>query len=187
MRTAGLLATGAVAVHELRYLAAGPAADAGAAHGYLPAVALLSTILLGLACAQIAAVVERARRTGSAGRPLDAAGQAGFLTTWGLAALALMLIFFAQESLEGLLAGGDEGVLAGGGWIPLPISLAVGALLALASVGARSAVAAAARDARRAAPSRHPPSRPRVPCGHPPAGPPVARHLAARAPPCVLH
>lgn len=190
LRTAGLLVTGAVAVHELRYLAAGSASDPGAGHGYLPVAGLLSTVLLGLACAQLASVVERARRTGSAVRGPGAPSNAGFLATWLLATLVLALIFHAQELLEGALAGGREaglgGVVAGGGWMALPISAAVGALLALALAGARTAVAAAARGARRSAPRRRSLRQARLARGHRPAGPPLARHLAGRAPPCAV-
>ena len=190
LRTAGLVVSGAVAVHELRYLAAGSATDAGAGHGYVPVAGLLSTVLLGLACGQLAAVVERARRTGSPGRRSGARTQAGFLAGWLLATFALALIFVAQELLEGALAGGREAglgaVVAGGGWMALPISAAVGALLALALVGARRAVEAAVRGARRAAPRRRSLRRARLASGHRPAGAPLARHLAGRAPPCVV-
>ncbi|MGH3992139.1 MAG: hypothetical protein ACRDSN_06690, partial [Pseudonocardiaceae bacterium] len=145
LRTAALFATGAVAVHELRYLAGGSAADPGAGHGYLPVAGLLSTVLLGVACAQLVAVVERARRTGAAGTPAGAREPLGLSATWLLAALGLALIFVAQELLEGLLAGGSGadlgGILADGGWVALPVSVAIGALLALALAGARSAVA----------------------------------------------
>lgn len=190
LRTAGLLVTGAVAVHELRYLAAGSAGDPGAGHGYLPAAGLLSTVLLGLACAQLASIVERARRTGSVGRSPGAPRNAGFLATWLLATLALALIFHAQELLEGALARGREpglgGLWVGGGWMALPISAAVGALLALALAGARTALAAVARGARRAAPRRRLPRQARPASVHRPAGPPLARHLAGRAPPCAV-
>lgn len=196
MRTAGLIATGAVAVHELRYIVAGSAADPGAGHGYLPLVGLVSIVLLAVACAQLAAVVEHARRTGraeDAGR-FRTAGRDGeppaFLSTWLLMALALTLIFFAQELLEGLVAGRHgsnlHGVLAQGGSIAAPLALAVGGLLALALAGARSAVVAAARRARRTEARGRSPARLRPSRGHRSAGSPLARHLAGRAPPYVL-
>lgn len=198
MRTAGLIATGAVAVHELRYILAGSAADPGAGHGYLPLAGLVSAVLLGVACAQLVAVVERARRTGraeDAGRSLRCSARRdreppGFLATWLLMALALTLIFFAQELLEGLVAGRHgtslDGVLAQGGSIAAPLALGVGGLLALAVVGARSAVAAAARRARRTAARGSSAVRLRPSPGHRSAGSPLARHLAGRAPPYVL-
>ena len=189
LRTAGLIATGAVAVHELRHLAAGAAADPGAGHGYLPVAALLSAVLLGVACAQLAAVVERARRTGSAGQRPDAP-RAGFLATWLVATLALAVVFFAQELLEGALAGGrDAGlgaVVADGGWMAPLISAAVGAVLALALAGARSAVASAVRGARRTAARRRAPGRARLASAHWRVRAPLARHLAGRAPPCAV-
>ena len=187
LRTAGLIVTGAVAVHELRHLAAGSAADPGAGHGYLPVAGLISTVLLGLACAQLAAVVERARRTGSGAHCPDASRQAGFIATWLMAALALVVVYFTQELLEGALAGGREAglgaVVTDGGWMAVPISAAVAAVLALALAGARSAVASAVRGAGRSAPRRRSHGRARLVSAHWPAAAPLARHLAGRAPP----
>ena len=186
LRAAGLIVTGAVAVHELRYVATGSAADPVAGHGYLPIAGFLSVSVLALACAQLAATVERARRTGSARE----SAAPGFAAAWLVSVLALAGIFLVQELLEGLLAHGRPpglaAVVADGGWIAFPIAVGVGALLALAFAGVRSAVAAAERHGRRSAPRRRSRRRRPLPGAHPLSGRPLALNLAGRAPPRSL-
>lgn len=184
LRTSALLATGAVTVHQLRYLlVAGGSPEPSAGHEYLPLAGLVAALLLAAALAQIASLLSRARRTGR--RP--PAG-AGFLPTWLLASASLIAIFVVQELLEGALAEGRvsglAAVLGGGGWVALPLALAVGALVALALAGARAAVLVAARGAaiRPARRSRYR-RRPRLPSSRRPSYPALAGHLSARAPP----
>jgi hypothetical protein len=177
---------GALAVHELRYLIA-YGGDSGRAlseqgHGYLPLVMGVGVFLVGLAAAQLMRAVGRARHVGVA-----EGAAPGFLAAWLLSALALLVIFALQESLEGALSGGHPAGLAAltahGGLVAIPLAVAVGALVALALRGACAAVAAAAR-ARRRVVDRPLPVR-RVDHVGPPAGSPLARHLAGRAPPLL--
>jgi hypothetical protein len=141
LRTSGAIALGAFAVHQLRYLA-GYGDDAGAAlgaqgHDYLgmllPLVLLLffSGVLGTLAAVAL-------------GRGQSAPRSSGSL----FCALAVLTVFGLQETAEGIFSAGHPGGLAAllghGGWVSMPIALAVGRLLAvclaaLGSVDARLA------------------------------------------------
>jgi hypothetical protein len=184
LRAAALLAGGALAVHELRYLIGyGGHADRALSeqgHAYLAVLSPAVAALLALALAGFWSAVVRARRTGSAepDRPRLA-------SAWLGSSAALAGIYTVQESLEGALANGHPAGLAGifghAGWTALALALAVGLLVALLLRGAAVAIARAAEGAR--APRLRPPS---VRC---PSAPlvapldPVARLLAARGPP----
>jgi hypothetical protein len=178
-----------MAVHELRYLLA-YGGDSGRAlseqgHGYLPLVVAAAVVLVGLAAGQLMRAVGRARRTGAA------EGDApGFAAAWLLSAVALIVIFALQESLEGSFSAGHPAGIAAltghGGLVALPISAAIGALVALGVRGASAAVAAAARSSRRAVTpraARVPRPADRLAA---PAASPLARHLAGRAPPLLV-
>jgi hypothetical protein len=184
LRFASLIVAGALAVHELRYLVGGHGVGA-AGHGYLPLAGLAAALLAAAACAQLLARVTRARRTG-----LEDPREIGFRQAWLVASLSIAAAFFAQELLEGLIAGGRASglgpVLEAGGWVALPAAVAVGALVAVAIVGARAVVAAAARRAPRSlrARPRKPSRRPLAP-GHRRVADVIATNLAGRAPPLV--
>jgi hypothetical protein len=137
IRATSLLALGALAVHQLRYLLAyGP--DAGEAlahqgHGYLTQVA---PVLAGLSVAAIAAtliVAMLGRRTA------DGPRRASISLATMLFAAGLLAIFSTQELAEGLLAPGHpaalDALLANGGWIAAPLAFAIGALAALVTSG----------------------------------------------------
>jgi hypothetical protein len=189
LRVAALLGMGAMAVHELRYLLA-YGGDSGRAlseqgHAYLPLVTAAGVVLVGLAAGQLMRAVGRARRTGAVEGEAPA-----FVAAWVLSAVALIVIFALQESLEGLFAAGHPAGVAAltghGGLVAFPISAAMGALVALGVRGASAAVAAAARssrgtDAPRAAPVPSPADRLAAP-----ERSPLARHLAGRAPPLLV-
>jgi uncharacterized membrane protein len=175
-----------MAVHELRYLLA-YGGDSGRAlseqgHAYLPFLGAVAVFLVGLAVGQLMRALGRARRTGAAHGE-----EAGFVATWLLSAVALVLLFALQESLEGILSAGHPAGLAAltahGGLVAVPLAVAVGALVALGVLGARAAVAAAAQASRRRLVPRP------AHAGRPvdrllvPAESPLARHLAGRAPP----
>jgi hypothetical protein len=128
VRLASILAVGAFALHQLRYLLAFGSASAELAeqgHRYmmdlLPAIAVL--VLAG-AVATLIRGTEGASpaRVPLARRILVFAG-------------ALLAIYIAQEMIEGtLLAGhpaGPAAVLANGGWLALPLAAGIGALSAL--------------------------------------------------------
>jgi hypothetical protein len=159
-RAASLLSLGALAVHELRYwLAYGRAAGEALAeqgHGYmsdlggalvvLALATLLGTLLAG-------ALAPRAR-------PANEPAGAAFRRTAALYALALAAIFCAQELTEGAIAAGHPAglaaVLADGGWVFLPLTLAIGALCSVACLALRGVDRTLARITARRRPSRRP-------------------------------
>ncbi len=179
MRAAGIVVTGELAVHELRYLIA-PTAEAG--HGYLPVLGVLSVVLLAVAAGHLAGVLESARRTG---RGEIAAVR--FSRAWPALALAILAVFAVQEAAEGLLSGAGAGALVlpfgAGGWVAAPLGVAAAAVLALALTGAGAAVGAAARAARRSLRPRRPSPRPLPDLPRRAFGVPLALNLAGRAPP----
>jgi hypothetical protein len=128
VRLAAILALGAFALHQLRYLIAfGSSAElAEQGHDYmtdlLPAIAVL--VLAGLLATLIRGT-EGASSTRAAPLARRIAVFAG----------ALLVIYLTQESLEsGLFAGhsaGPAGLLANGGWLALPLALVIGTLSAL--------------------------------------------------------
>ncbi|MGI8749256.1 MAG: hypothetical protein ACR2J6_01685 [Thermoleophilaceae bacterium] len=146
VRAGGLILTGELAVHELRYLIA-PAERAG--HGYLPLLGALSVLVLAVGAGRLAGALESARRTGR-----DERVTVRFLAAWPVLALTIVTLFGVQETVEGLVGGGGAAALAGpfssGGWVVLPLAVAISAVLALALTGARAAVRSAARAARAA-------------------------------------
>jgi hypothetical protein len=128
LRTSSLIALGAIAVHQLRYLA-GYGDGAGTAltnqgHSYLGTVLPLLLVLAFSAMLGTFAVAAFRRQPGLAAR---GAG-------WAFCTAALVAIFTAQESAEGLLSAGHPGGLAAllghGGWIAFPIAAAVGRIVA---------------------------------------------------------
>ena len=189
LRTAALIAGGALSVHELRFLIApaGAAESSSAGHGYLPLAGFAVAVALAAALAHLAAVAGRALHTGR-----HEPGGSGFAATWLGVTIAIAAVFLAQELVEAALTGraaqGLSAVLESGGWVALPLAVAIGALVALALAGARAAVAAAARRAGRAPLSSASPDPIafRLQPGHPPAFHALAGHLAGRAPP-LLH
>ena len=188
LRTAALIAGGALSVHELRFLIApaGAAESASAGHGYLPLAGFAVAVALAAALAHFAAAAGRAIRTGR-----HDPGGSGFAATWVAVTVAIVAVFLAQELVEAALTGraaqGLSAVLGSGGWVALPLAVAVGALVAMALAGARAAVAAAAR---RAEPGPLPSDDSDsiafgLHAGHPPAFAALAAHLSGRAPPLL--
>ena len=129
-RATALLALGALALHQLRYgLAFG--AGAGSAlhregHTYLVD---LAPVLAALATA-MAAGATLARGMGARARVAASTPRRALAY-----AASLIVVFSAQELVEGALAPGHPAGLAGvfgeGGWIALPLALALGAVAAL--------------------------------------------------------
>jgi hypothetical protein len=176
LRAGALLAAGSLAVHELRYLLAygDPAAVGG--HGYLAFVAPLVAVALAIACGVWLAHVGRG--SSAPARTL----------TWLRASAALLGVYVVQETVEALAAAGHPGLLAHGGWLAVPVALAVGALVALLLRGARAADRVAAAAARPWSPlAVLPVAPPSFPLPGAPASDPrprvLARRLAGRAPP----
>jgi len=149
-RAAALVALGALSVHQLRYLGA-YGGDAGRelaaqGHGYL---GQLTPLVIALALAAVAGCLVRAALTGRTGR-----GR-GRLGSTAVFAVAILATFAAQETVEGILfAGHLDGlgaVFGGGGWLAVPLALALGFASALldASLGRLESALAALAPARR--------------------------------------
>jgi hypothetical protein len=151
-RSCAVLAAGALGLHQLRYsLAYG--GDAGhelraQGHAYLGPVTaavvavLILTLSVGLhrLASGVVSVAPRRR----------------LLRIWAGAAGALLVIFAAQESVEGALTPGHPSGLAAlvghGGLVVVPLAAAIGLAIALALRGVGTAAAAARGVARRLSP-----------------------------------
>ena len=154
LRAAALLGVGTLAVHELCYLVGygDGAGRALAAHGhsYLGVATSLATLLLLVALAMFVARLARggAHRTPGARLRRIAPAAAG----------ALFAIYSVQEFVEGLVASGHPGGLAGvyghGGWSAVLFAVAIGLVVAALLCGADAALARVAARCRSATPSR---------------------------------
>ena len=189
-RSAGLIALAALAVHQLRYLLAyGSGAGqvlADQGHGYLTQLApvLIGFVLATLAAGLLRAALRRQRPAGPLGRSLPARA--------ALYAATIFAVFSAQELCEGALlaghAGGLAAVLAGGGWLALPLAALTGLLAALLDGGLAALarlVAEGDRPALPRAPRRSGSLRPEVAMRLTVAAP-LAFGLARRPPPAPL-
>jgi hypothetical protein len=178
-----LLAVGSIALHELRYVAPGAHAHEAAvlaAHTYLP----LAVALAGLVF--VASLVNFAAALRSAGRPERESVRFSF--AWIVSALALVLVFVVQESLEGALLGGHtaglHGLFGHGGWTVTLLAPLLGAVIAFLVKGSERVIELVAR--KRAKSLRRKPARSqamRPPLVAAPRVSLLARHLAGRAPP----
>ncbi|MEX2195227.1 MAG: hypothetical protein WD844_08060 [Thermoleophilaceae bacterium] len=191
LRRAALIAAGAFALHELRYVV-GYGGDAGTVaaehgHAYLSWVegAVLALVVAAGCAFVFALLVEFRRLHGPAPRrPAESLAR-----SWLIYSAVLAGIYSLQELAEGALAHGHpvglEGLAGHAGWTAYLLALAIGALVALALRGARDAIALAARPRRScAAPPRLPlpPLRPALFLPLPRPGV-LALNLAGRAPP----
>jgi hypothetical protein len=188
LRCFALLGAGAIGLHELRYLI-GYGGDAGHAlaaqgHGYLDAVTATIALALVAALAVLIAAVARGGATAAARsvRP--------WRVRWLAASGALLAVFVTQELVEGALSPGHAAGLAGvtgnGGWIAVPLALAIGAVVAALLRGAEAVIARFAHSPRR--PRLRPP-RVALPCAPLHVSPLAVDLLAApgapRAPPLL--
>ncbi len=141
VRLAAILALGAFAVHQLRFLIALGGSSSGdlaqQSHRYM------SDLLPPIAVLVLAAAVATLIRGTEGAAPTRAALSRRVTVFTG----ALLAIFTGQELLEGLLAGhpAEMGSVFGhGGWIALPLALVIGlasALIARALEGIERAIA----------------------------------------------
>ena len=131
-RAAAFLSAGAYTVHQARYHV-GFGADAEQAlhhhgHGYLAVIAPVVTLLLAAA---VGHVLWSALRPAGPNVPAPR-----FRRVWLLAAVCLLGVYTTQELVESLLAAhhpsGFTGVFGNGGWAAVPLSIAVGGVVALA-------------------------------------------------------
>jgi hypothetical protein len=171
------MAAGTFGVHQLRFALADDHARAAYGHGYLSAVApaLAALLLLAFAAALtrvasgVAEPAPRLRRM------------------WAGASAALLAAYCVQESIEGVLTHGHAtGVFAHGGWVALPLALAVGLGIALIARGAAAAstlVAGRERRPWKAAVERGSVLEAVLPPWARRRTRAAARHLAARGPP----
>jgi hypothetical protein len=182
-RTGALVALGALAVHQLRYLAA-YGSDTGhqlahQGHGYLfsalPVVAGFAAAALA-ACVLRSAVAGMPNRTRSAG-PL-------------LYALAIVSVFSCQELMEGAFSEGHAvglgAVFAHGGWLAVPLALVIGWTCSALDRGVRRlenlAAGARGRRVRRSRPEATV-GRPHCVLTIPRIAAPLAFGIARRPPP----
>lgn len=124
LRLAAIMALGAFALHQLRYLIAA-SAEAAQGHGYM--MDLMPPVAVLVLAAVVATLIRGTEGASPARAPL--------VRRIAVFALALLAIYVAQESLEGLMATGHaSGIaapLAHGGWLALPLALAIGAAAAV--------------------------------------------------------
>jgi hypothetical protein len=118
VRLASILAVGAFALHQLRYLIASGASAGQGAHGYM--TDLMAPVAVLVLVAALATLIRGTEGAAAARAPL---GRRIALFT-----AALLAIYAGQESLEAILTG--HAPLAGG-WVALPLAAAIGALSAL--------------------------------------------------------
>ncbi len=166
MRWVGLLAVGAIALHELRYLL-GPGAhvhDASVSHmhSHLPlAIAIACMVFVASVVDFVAALLAaNGDRTSVAAPPR-------LSRAWPAATFALLAVFVVQESLEGALFGGHtagmHGLFGHGGWSVAIFAPLLGAVIAFLVRGSQKAIELVARKrAIRVAPQAgaHPPDAP---------------------------
>jgi hypothetical protein len=141
LRGALLMPACALAVHQLRYalVFGGHTAPrlAQQGHGYLSAVEPFALLAGAIAAGAFVGRLARAWHSGdqdASARGLD--GKRAAARTWLTCALALLAVYCAQELIEGALAPGHPAGLAGvfgsGGWIAIPLALAIGGALTTA-------------------------------------------------------
>jgi hypothetical protein len=186
LRAAALFGAGALAVHQLRYLLAYGRSSSDAlalqGHAYLLVLAPVVGMLVMLAAIEFLVRVAKAGGTSSAEARLPSP-----IRLWMLASGCLAVIYSVQEWLEGAAEAGHPGGLAGvfghGGWIAILLSVAIGALIAMALRGATAVIELVARAAHR--PPRSKPRRLLRPSCRTlaPDLDVLGLHLAARAPP----
>jgi hypothetical protein len=192
IRAAALMPAAVLAVHQLRYqLAFGGRVDGKLAlegHGYLGGFAPLAAMLIAIAVGMVLATMAQAWRRG-AGEG-ENRSVSSFRRVWLLAAVSLLVIYCGQELLEGFLASGHPGGIAGvfgqGGLWAIPLSFLLGAVVALGLRVAEIAVRWAAERRVQPQPCRAPRR-----LGHRPGNvflvlrEPLAGAAAGRAPPAL--
>jgi hypothetical protein len=144
VRLAALMGAGTFAVHQARYALGyrDEASSVLAAQGHAYLIAA-GPLLAGAVMLVLAQLIRRVARGGSPDAPAPR-----FHRLWAGTTVALVAVYVLQESVEGALAAhhpaGAAGVLGHGGWLALPLAVAVGFAIALAMRGAGAAAGLAA-------------------------------------------
>lgn len=188
LHAALLLLLGSQALHHLRYLVA-PDHERGltlAHHGEATHLILTGPVIAIATALAVAAFVARA----AAAPPELADRSTRVRRIWPLVTLALLATYGSQELLEGWLGHGHEGgieaLAASGGWVVVPLAVALAGLVTLA-VRITRAVVALARRADVWFVVLMPAPRTRLVGGLDtrPARPVLSEHRAGRAPPVM--
>lgn len=141
VRAGVLVLLGAIVVHELRYALAGAQADSHV-HAYMGRLVPLVCALAALAAVEF--IVRLGLRRRVEPRALEAAG-----VRWLALATLLLAIFAVQETAELYLEHGRldlvDSLVVHGGWLAVPLSFAVAAVIAVLLRGARALLARAPR------------------------------------------
>ncbi len=124
----------ALAVHQLRYYLAfggqAPVRLSRDGHAYLSTIEPFALLCCALALGGLIGGLARAWQSPSATEPASPR----LLRLWAACAVTLLVIYCAQELLEGLFAPGHPAGIAGivghGGWIAAPVAALIGAALA---------------------------------------------------------
>ena len=168
------MAAGTFGVHQIRFALADEHGRTVYGHGYLVAAAPVLAALLLFAIA--ACIARVARGAADSAPPLR--------RIWTGASAGLLVAYCAQESVEGLLTHGHAtGMFAHGGWVALPLALAIGLGIALITRGAATASTLVRRRSPAAAYQPGPLVAALLPPWRPRRTHAAARHLAARGPP----
>ncbi len=190
LRTSALFYVGALSLHELRYLVGwGPGTEEALGHQGHAYLTYAMPWAVALAAAGLAQVVRRlARRRGeSPGHRRLGTG------AWVVASAGLLAVYAAQETVEGVLAPGHPGGVAGvfghGGLVAVPLALAIGGLIVMTERRARAALGSpsglgAALGLGIVAPPPAPLQAP-APVRRPRTAGVLAMNLAGRAPPAT--
>src|SRR5262245_51628295 len=123
VRLASILAMGAFGLHQVRYLAL-PGPSSSAEHGYM--AELMAPIAVLVLAAALATLIRGTEDAVPERAPLG--------RRVALFAGALLAIHLGQESLEAILTAGHPGSVdspLAGGWLAVPLALAIGAISAL--------------------------------------------------------
>jgi hypothetical protein len=128
VRAALLTVVGALVVHQARYFIAPPEHVHEGAHAYFAWAVPLLLVLAAAAAAELG--IRLAGRRSLRAPALPPTGMR-FLVF----ALALFVIFGTQETLEAIFVEGaipaDNPFIVDGAWVSIPLSLAIGGVLAL--------------------------------------------------------
>jgi hypothetical protein len=189
-RAAALLAAGAIAVHQLRFLVEGmgAAGDGHSMAGHVSPAGLAPwlALLLAAGAGGLLARLARARR----GNAVVSGGRARLLPLWAAASAALVGLHLAHELLEGVaLRGGPDlpGIFGTGGLSVVLGAIVIGGLVALCLRGARELIRRIAARRSAARPGRAAASRLPLPRSLARTlAAPLARSAAGRAPPAAL-